>query len=498
MKSISTIKNRRKTKIIATLGPSSSTEEILKKLIENGLDVARLNFSHGTHESHGKVIHLIRQISEKVGKPVSILQDLQGPKLRIGELPYPSLQLRAGQKVHFIANEIEKAEKESQLIQDMPTIPLDIADAFSSLSVGNHILLDDGKLEMEILEVREREAIANVILGGELKSNKGVNLPGIELHIPGFTEKDKEDLIFGFSQGVDAIAISFVRDAQDVQFVRDTIQTINPDDSTIPIIAKIELPEAIKNLSAIINCADGVMVARGDLAVETSAAAVPIIQKEIIEMANQKAKLVITATQMLNSMVHNPRPTRAEASDVANAIFDGTDAVMLSEETAMGDYPLESIKMMDSIILEAEKNMHRWGKFSPIKQINNDDDAMAISLAACELANERNVSAVAVFTQSGRSAALQSKARPNVPILAFTPHKQTYRRLELYWGVIPFLVPFSNTLKDMIDHVEQTIYQYTDIKKGQKVIIVCGFPIGAMRPTNLALLHTIGSIQDFD
>jgi pyruvate kinase len=280
-----------------------------------------------------------------------------------------------------------------------------------------------------------------------------------------------------------------------VQYVRKAIQAIDPEQQNIPIIAKLELPEAIKNLSSIIACADGVMVARGDLAVETSAAAVPIIQKEIIEMANRKAKLVITATQMLDSMVHNPRPTRAEASDVANAIFDGTDAVMLSGETANGEYPVESIKVMASIIIEAEKNMDRWGKFSLFKQVNNEDDAMALSLAARELANERNVSAVAVFTQSGRSAILQSKARPNVPILAFTPSNRTYQRLGMYWGVIPFLVPFSNTLKDMITHVEKTMFKFTDIKEGQKVIIVSGFPIGAMRATNLALLHTIGSLQ---
>ncbi|MHB8807267.1 MAG: pyruvate kinase [Anaerolineaceae bacterium] len=495
MVSFSNITSCRRTKIVATLGPSSDTAVILEELIQSGLDVARLNFSHGTHESHGALIQLIRTTSAKVGKPVSILQDLQGPKLRVGDLPSDSIFLKAGQKIRFVCVDAGKRNLSTDGIQ---TIPLDIPNVFSSLVVGNRVLLDDGKLEMEIIEVGNDEALAKVTLGGELKSNKGVNLPGISLDIPGFTEKDHEDLVFGLSQGVDAIAISFVRDAQDVQYVRDAIRSIDPEQQNIPIIAKLELPEAIKNLASIIACADGVMVARGDLAVETSAAAVPIIQKEIIEMANRKAKLVITATQMLDSMIHNPRPTRAEASDVANAILDGTDAVMLSGETASGEYPVESVRMMNSIILEAEKNMHRWGKFLPFKQINNEDDAMALSLAARELANEQNVSAVAVFTQSGRSAVLQSKARPNVPILAFTPHKRTYQRLNLYWGVIPFLVPFSSTLKDMITHVEETMFKYTDIKEGQKVIIVSGFPIGAMRSTNLALLHTIGSLQNID
>jgi pyruvate kinase len=492
MVSFSNITSTRRTKIVATLGPSSDDAVILEELIKSGLDVARLNFSHGTHESHGALIQLIRTTSAKAGKPVSILQDLQGPKLRVGDLPSDSINLKAGQKIRFIC----AAANQNSLPDDgIQTIPLDIPNVFSSLTVGNRVLLDDGKLEMEIIEVGKNEALAKVTLGGELKSNKGVNLPGISLDIPGFTEKDHEDLVFGLSQGVDAIAISFVRDADDVQYVRKAIQAIDPEQQNIPIIAKLELPEAIKNLSSIIACADGVMVARGDLAVETSAAAVPIIQKEIIEMANRKAKLVITATQMLDSMVHNPRPTRAEASDVANAIFDGTDAVMLSGETANGEYPVESIKVMASIIIEAEKNMDRWGKFSLFKQVNNEDDAMALSLAARELANERNVSAVAVFTQSGRSAILQSKARPNVPILAFTPSNRTYQRLGMYWGVIPFLVPFSNTLKDMITHVEKTMFKFTDIKEGQKVIIVSGFPIGAMRATNIALLHTIGSLQ---
>lgn len=493
MVSFSDIHNNQRTKIVATLGPSSNTADILEALILNGLDVARLNFSHGTHTSHGDLIHLIRTISSKVGKPIPILQDLQGPKLRVGDLPSGSLVLKAGQEVRFICASADHGY--SPVDSDIAIIPLDIPDVFSSLKVGNRVLLDDGKLEMEIIDLGEDHAIAKVTLGGILKSNKGVNLPGISLDIPGFTEKDREDLEFGLSQGVDAIAISFVRDAEDVQHVRNAIMEIDPDKKSTPIIAKLELPEAVKNLSSIVDCADGVMVARGDLAVETSAAAVPIIQKEIIEMANRKAKLVITATQMLDSMVHNPRPTRAEASDVANAIFDGSDAVMLSGESANGEYPVESVKMMSSIIGEAEKNISKWGKYTHFKHVNNEDDAMALSFAARELANERNVSAVAVFTQSGRSAILQSKARPNVPILAFTPSPRTYQRLGMYWGVIPFLVPFSNTLEDMINHVEETMFNFTDIEDGQKVIIVSGFPIGAMRSTNLALLHTIGSIS---
>lgn len=490
MVSFSNITNNRRTKIVATLGPSSDTAQVLEELITSGLDVARLNFSHGTHESHGELIKLIREISLKTDESIPILQDLQGPKLRVGDIPNDFLDLKAGQTIRFVCSQ---SDIEKYVHDAIATIPLDIPDVFSSLMVSNRVLLDDGKLEMEIIEVHDDYALAKVTLGGILKSNKGVNLPGISLHIPGFTKKDREDLAFGLSQGVDVIAISFVRDASDVQLVRDAIREIDPQKADIPIIAKLELPEAVKNMASIIDCADGVMVARGDLAVETSSAVVPIIQKEIIQMANKKSKLVITATQMLDSMIHNPRPTRAEASDVANAIFDGSDAVMLSGETANGEYPVESIRMMAGIISEAEQNFNRWGKFSHLIHEANEDDAIALSLAARELANDRNVSAVAVFTQSGRSAILQSKARPKIPILAFTPNIRTYQRLGMYWGVIPFLVPFSTTLEDMIHHVEDTMFECTDIKKGEKVVIVSGFPIGVMRSTNLALLHTIGS-----
>jgi pyruvate kinase len=263
----------------------------------------------------------------------------------------------------------------------------------------------------------------------------------------------------------------------------------------LTIIAKLELPQAITNLQSILDVADGVMVARGDLGVETSPADVPVIQKEIIQAANQKTKLVITATQMLDSMIENPRPTRAEASDVANAIFDGTDAVMLSGETASGKYPLESVQMMDKIALEAEAHMAEWGHSYLPSVGKNQDDSFAIAIAARELAHDREVTCIAVFTQSGRSALLQSKARPQVPILAFTPSKDTYRRLGMNWGVIPNLVPFSNSLEEMIQHVEEALLSSTTLKNGQKVVFISGFPIGAMRSTNLALLHTIGSMK---
>ena len=483
----------RKAKIVATLGPSSNTTRTIEALVDAGINVARLNFSHGTHESHLELIKIIRALSEEKKHPITILQDLQGPKLRVGDLPKGGVHLKAGE---IISMELDIDHREIDFEDGKPKkIFLEIPDIIHCLNIGGRILMDDGKLELEISNIYKNGFFAKVLLGGVLTSNKGVNLPGTSLDIPGFTEKDQQDLAFGLENGVDAVAISFVRTAEDITCVKEFIKYKSPNNKNLPVIAKLELPDAVMNLENILDVADGVMVARGDLGVETSPAEVPIIQKEIIHAANRKAKLVITATQMLDSMVENPRPTRAEASDVANAIFDGTDAVMLSGETASGKYPVESVRMMDSIITEAENNIEEWGHYYKIAIGDNQDDAFAISIAARELAHNRQVTAVAVFTQSGRSAFLQSKARPEVPILAFTPNEITYKCMGMYWGVTPYLVPISNTLEEMIIHVEEALLTSGALKTGQKVVLISGFPIGEMRATNLALLHTIGSIS---
>jgi len=477
-------------KIVCTLGPSSNTKEKILKLINAGMNVARLNFSHSTHTDHGKLIHLIREISEELGTPVTILQDLQGPKLRIGKLPGNSIELKAGDEVTLCSSESNVSDKDDTFI------PFEITDLHKAVQPGNHILLDDGHLEMEVQAVNGERIEAEVILGGTLKSNKGVNLPGANLMMPSFTEKDRKDLEFGLNKDVDMIAISFVKTAEDIQTVRQAILELTPESPSrkIPIIAKLERPEALDNLEEIIDAAEGVMVARGDLGVEMSPAAVPIAQKEIIACANTHAKLVITATQMLDSMINNPRPTRAEATDVANAIFDGTDAVMLSGETAAGKYPVESVQMMDSIIKQAESNRNRWGKSDFDTELAQQSDSVSITRAAKELANDRNVVAIVVFTQSGRTARLMSKARPDVPILAFTPERQTYQNMGLYWGVTPLLVPYADTLETMIKHVETAIATTTHLKQGQQVILISGFPVGAYRQPNLALLHTLRDI----
>jgi pyruvate kinase len=332
-----------------------------------------------------------------------------------------------------------------------------------------------------------------VLIGGILKSHKGVNLPGASLSIQAFTEKDRSDLIFGLEQGVDAIALSFVRSAQDISRLRQEITCQAPKRINTPIIAKLERPEALENLHEIIHASDGVMVARGDLGVEMSPEVVPTVQKEIIQIANQHAKIVITATQMLESMINNPRPTRAEASDVANAIFDGSDAVMLSGETAVGKYPIKVIEMMDAIICQAEKHIVEWGPGEvTLSEDIPHDDALFITRAAAEIAHDREVSAIAVFTSSGRTARMMSKGRPDVPILAFTPDQSTYQRMPMMWGVTPYLVPRAETVEIMLAHVEAAIISSTPLQPGQEVVLIAGFPIGAMRPANFALLHTIG------
>jgi pyruvate kinase len=477
----------RSAKIVATIGPTSQDEATLTSLIKAGLNVARLNFSHGTHADHAERIKLIRYLSGKLGSPITILQDLQGPKLRVGRLPAEGVNLSAGQIVNLCQGSECIYDENNAVI-----IPMDVPNLMDAIEPGNRILLDDGNLEMEVIQVKSNAISAKVVLGGKLSSNKGVNLPGAKLVIPGFTEKDEDDLIFGLSLGIDAVAISFVKSASDIEIVRQAIRRYSPDYWDIPIIAKLERPEAIVNLHEIIHATDGVMVARGDLGVETSPAEVPITQKRIIQEANLHAKIVITATQMLDSMIHNPRPTRAEASDVANAIFDGTDAVMLSGETASGAYPVESVQMMDTIVCEAERHFEEWGHKDIFTSEQTRDDAVSMTRAARELAHDRNVAAIAVFTQTGRTALLMSKTRPQVPVIGLTPLPRTYQKMNLYWGVTPYLVPFANNVEEMIQTVDKALLSSAPVHNGDQVVILSGFPVGSFRLPNLALLHTIG------
>lgn len=473
----------RKAKIVATIGPASQDETILEKLILAGVNVARMNFSHGTHEEHAARIAAIHRVSEKLGIPVGILQDLQGPKIRVGSLPAP-LQLSEGEIVNLYA------VNTSPSAGDRKQIPVDFRQLFDSVRTSDRLLLDDGRLALEVISVKDNALTARVMVGGLLSSHKGINLPGVRLRISGFTEKDKADLVFGISQNVDAVAISFVRSAEDVRKVREAMERFSRGKRVPLLIAKLEKPEALDELDEILDAVDGVMVARGDLGVELPPERVPALQKYIIRAANRRAKLVITATQMLESMVTNPLPTRAEASDVANAIFDGTDAVMLSAESASGKYPVQSVQMMDRIVCEAETHFLEWGKELDSVEGLEASDAASMAHAAQALANDKNVTAVASFTMQGQTAWLMSKIRPRVPILAFTPNADTYRRLTFLWGVNPQLVPYANTLEDMLRHVDSALVK--TVRLGDQVVLVCGFPVGAMVAPNMALLHTVG------
>ncbi len=473
----------RKAKIIATIGPASEGTAVLERLIVAGMNVARLNFSHGTHEDQAARIASVRQVAASLGKAVGILQDLQGPKIRVGDLVTP-LKLVPGEAVVLYAADAKPpAAKE-------PLIPVDFRQLFDSVRVADRLLLDDGRLALQVELVKGSSLLARVAVGGLLLSHKGINLPGVRLRIPGFTDKDRADLTFGIEKGVDAVAISFVRSVEDVRTVRTVMDGLLRGRRSPLLIAKLEKPEALESLDAILANVDGVMVARGDLGVELPPERVPALQKEIIRAANLRAKLVITATQMLESMVENALPTRAEASDVANAVFDGTDAVMLSAETASGMYPVESVQIMDRIVREAESHYLEWGKGPDAPKGMQELDTASMARAAQALANDTNVTAVASFTMQGQSAWLLSKIRPRVPILGFTPNGDTFQRLAFFWGVEPYLIPYANTLETMLHHVDQALV--SSVKAGDQVVLVCGFPVGSMRQPNMALLHTVG------
>ncbi len=475
----------RRAKIVATIGPASDSDQALESLIKAGMNIARLNFSHGTHQQHQARVAAIRAAATKLGMPVGILQDLQGPKIRVGKLAVP-LQLSAGEQVCLFATQDAAPKTDHQLL------PVDFRELFDSVQPGDRLLLDDGRLALEVVTAKGREVHAKVLVGGALSSHKGINLPGIKLRIAGFTEKDKADLAFGISQGVDAVAISFVRSAEDVKTVRAALEELSIGKRVPLLIAKLEKPEAMNELEAILDVVDGVMVARGDLGVELPPERVPSLQKHIIHSANARAKLVITATQMLESMIQNPLPTRAEASDIANAIFDGTDAVMLSAETASGEYPKEAVAMMARIVKEAESHFGEWGSRQDGRAGLGESDAASMARAANALAKDPEVRAVAVFTMQGRSAWLMSKARPSKRILAFTPDQDTFNQLAFLWGVQPHLTKYANTMDEMLSDVDAVLLN-SGIQSGQQVVLICGYPVGAQRPPNMALLHTVGA-----
>ncbi|HEV1995589.1 MAG TPA: pyruvate kinase [Candidatus Acidoferrum sp.] len=468
----------RRSKIVCTIGPASRTPRVIERMMRAGLDVARLNFSHGSHADHAQSIALLRETSVRLRKPIAILADLQGPKIRTGALAGGKpVTLRAGQR--FVITTARVLGDSTRVGTTFTPLPREVHP-------GDRVLLADGLIELRVRQVRGREVACEVVNGGELGEHKGVNLPGIKLSVPALTKKDRADLAFALAHGVNYIAVSFVRRREDVQLAKAAIRRAGKD---TPVIAKLEKPEAIENLDAILMAADGVMVARGDLGVEMSPERVPVMQKEIIARAREFRRPVITATQMLESMTQNPRPTRAEASDVANAIFDGSDAVMLSAETAAGKYPVEAVAMMARIIEEAEESVHEFPRPAPSDQLKV---AETVAELACHASRELHMKAIAVFTHSGFTAQLVSRYRPQTPIIAFSPEAETRRRLALIWGVLPRSISNVRKIDGLAAIAEKRLLEERLVRRGDIIGILAGTPMGIRGTTNFMKFHVIG------
>jgi pyruvate kinase len=469
----------RRTKIVATIGPASRDPRVLERLFEAGVDVVRLNFSHGEHQQHLEVIRNARAIAARQSRPVALLQDLSGPKIRTGKVRGEAIELVDGSRIAITIDESVLGTPEL-ISTTYDPLPRDVHP-------GDRILLDDGNLELAVLSAGQDRVECEVVHGGPLKSNKGMNLPGVKLSAPALTEKDRRDLVFGIAQGVDYVALSFVRQAADVEACRALIRA---QGASTPVIAKIEKREAIEDLPSILAVTDGVMVARGDLGVELSTEEVPTLQKRIIEMANGAGKVVITATQMLESMIENPRPTRAEASDVANAILDGTDGIMLSAETASGRYPVEAVETMARIARYTEQHYYTFR--SPNRVASGGGSVVALSLArvASSVAEELDCKLVVAFTESGTTARLVSSFRPRAPIAAITPNDDTYRRLALWWGVVPVKSAFAANTDEMIVRGEALLKEKGLVAGGDSVLMLAGqsHTAGA---TNMLRVHVI-------
>ena len=473
----------RKTKIVCTIGPASESLENTKKLIQAGMNVARLNFSHGDFEEHGNRIKNIRQACRELGKTVAILLDTKGPEIRLGNLAEEPIELAAGEHVTLTTENI---------LGDRHRIPVTYQNLPHDVKVGDTILLDDGLIGLKVVEIQGTEIKCEIQNSGPIKSKKGVNVPGVAISLPGITEKDANDILFGIEQGIDFIAASFVRRASDVLEIRELLEKHNA--SHIQIIAKIENRQGVDNLDEILEVADGLMVARGDLGVEIPVEEVPLVQKMMIEKCNRAGKPVITATQMLDSMQRNPRPTRAEASDVANAIFDGTDAIMLSGETAAGKYPVESVQTMARIAERAEAALEYREIFLRQASAQQTTVTEAISQAVANSALDLDADAIITSTESGYTARMVSKYRPKAPIVAVTPSEHVMRSLQLVWGVIPVLGRSAKTTDEMFDIAVNGAVESGLVKLGDTVVITAGVPVGRSGSTNLIKIHTVGDL----
>ena len=471
--------NSRHSKIVCTIGPATRSPRMIRKLISAGMDVARLNFSHGTHQEHAQSIAMLRDAAAECKKPLAILADLQGPKIRTGALAGGgTVLLRGGQK--FVITTAKVLGDSTRVNTTFYPLPREVKS-------GDRILLSDGLIEMRVEKTTRTEVICQVINGGILGEHKGINLPGVKLHVPAITEKDRVDLRFALAHGADYIAASFVRRPEDVHLAKELVRRAKKD---TPVIVKLEKPEAIENLEQILPVSDGVMVARGDLGVEMNPEQVPVVQKNIIARAREFRRPVITATQMLESMTENPRPTRAEASDVANAIFDGTDAVMLSAETATGRYPVETVAMMARIIEVAESSIHEFPRPAGQERLKV---AETVAELVCHASRELHMKLIAVFTHSGFTARLISRYRPLVPIVAFSPEADTRRRMALLWGVTPRSIVDIKKIDALPGLTEKRLLEERLARKGDVIAIVAGTPMGVRGTTNIVKFHVIGS-----
>ncbi len=465
-----------RTKIVATIGPASRSRDMILKLAKAGMAVARLNFSHGSYDDHAATIRLLREVSKELDHPISLLQDLQGPKIRVGQLPEP-MELRPGALLNLVP------------IHDFNnkpgTVPIDYPYLADEAEAGIQVLLDDGLLELKVVAIAKEGVQCEVVRGGTLKSRKGVNFPSLSLKLPSVTDKDKQDLAFGLEQGIDWLALSFVRQAEDIRTLKSLL--VEHGSPNVPVIAKIEKPQAIEQIDEILAECDGIMVARGDLGVEMTPEKVPLLQKKLIRACNQQGIPVITATQMLESMIHNPRPTRAEASDVANAILDGTDAVMLSGESAVGDYPMQSVEMLGRIAIEVEQTL-QFDNLPPA----TDDETHAISEALTTIDKILEFRHVVAFTTSGYTAGLVAAERPRASIIALTPDPKVYHRLNLIWGVTPILMEKPvNSVEELVHQTDIVLKERNLVDPGDKLLILGGSPVQQTRGTNFLKIHKV-------
>ena len=470
----------RKTKIICTLGPSTDKGDVLRDLIANGMNVARFNFSHGSYEEHGGRLAKLKALREELGKPVAALLDTKGPEIRLKEFKNGVEMLEAGQTFTLTTREVEGTKEIcSVTYKDLP----------QDVQPGGTIMLDDGLIKLQIVTVNDTDIVCKVLNNGKIKNKKGVNVPGVHLSMPYMSQRDRDDIIFGAQQGFDFIAASFVRTAQDVYDIRNLL---NEYDSDIRIIAKIENREGVNNIDSILAAADAVMVARGDLGVEIDFTELPGIQKNIIERSFSFGKPIVTATQMLDSMIVNPRPTRAETSDVANAIYDGTSAIMLSGETAAGAYPVEALKTMSAIAERTEQENH--ARFVPLAENTGKISVSdATAHAACLTAKDVNAAAIVTVSESGNTARLLSKYRPEQPIIACVMKEQVQRQLALSWGITPLMMPLAHSTDELIEMSTSLAKENGYLHNGELAVVTAGVPVGVSGTTNMIKIHMVGN-----